>query len=146
VTCSGARSYAGLAQAAPVQLSYAVVNGFGGFAAPKPGSDLSKSAPITVGFQLTASGGKPITAADAAALAKVRIVSATLRGPGINATTAVCTWSAKAGTFQCRIDVPKAAKTGKSARYTITVTENFGTGFLATPTGKASNPETIHFR
>lgn len=36
LTCSGARSNAGLAQAAPVQATYAVANGFGGFTGPNP--------------------------------------------------------------------------------------------------------------
>ena len=146
VTCSGATSYAGLAQAAPVQLSYAVANGFGGFAAPKPGSMLIRSSPVAVSFGLTATGGKPVPASAAAALAKAHLIRATLRGPGIKATTAVCDWSAKAGTFQCRIDVPGTVRTGKDERYTITAAEDFGHGFVATPAGKAANPEVIHFR
>lgn len=144
--CSGARSSAGLAQAGPVRVSYAEASGFGGFITPAPGSNLAKSAPVVVSFRLTAAAGRPIAASAAATLAKARIVQATLRGPGIPATTVVCSWSVKASAFSCQIRVPRAARTGKSVRYTITAAENFGHGYLARPTGKRANPETIHFR
>jgi hypothetical protein len=106
---------------------------------------LSKSAPITVGFRLTGSTGKPITASTATALAAAHMVQATLRGPGISASTATCTWSAKAAAFQCKISVPKGVRSGKSIRYTITAAESFGHGFVVTPSGKTANPEVIHF-
>jgi uncharacterized protein YjbI with pentapeptide repeats len=146
LVCSGAESNAGLDQTTPVHLTYAVANGFGGFLAPKPGSALSNSAPITVRFRLTAAAGKPLTTAVGAALAKTRIVRATLQGPGIKASTAVCAWSTSAKAFQCVIKVQGKVRTGKSKRYTITAKEEFGSGFLAIPTGKAANPEVVHFR
>lgn len=145
LTCSGARSAAGLSQAAPASVTYAVASGFGGFTGPKPGSILSKSAPVAVGFRLTAAAARPIAAGTAAALAKAHMVQATLRGPGITATTAVCGWNAKAKTFTCQIKVPRGVKTGTGVRYTITAAENFGHGFLVTPAGKSANPEVIHF-
>jgi hypothetical protein len=38
-------------------------------------------------------------------------------------------------------------RTGKSTLYTITASENIGTGFIRVPAvAKAANPETIHFR
>ena len=145
LTCSGARSAAGLSQAAPASVTYAVASGFGGFTGPKPGSILSKSAPVAVGFRLTAAAARPIAAGTAAALAKAHMVQATLRGPGITATTAVCGWNTKAKTFTCQIKVPRGVKTGTGVRYTITAAENFGHGFLVTPAGKSANPEVIHF-
>jgi uncharacterized protein YjbI with pentapeptide repeats len=146
-TCAGAISVAGSTQAAPVRVGYTVVYGFGGFSAPKAGGTLKKSAPtFTVKFRLVSASAAPIADSVAAALAKAHDVRVTLRGPGIAAVTADCTWSASAKDLQCAVRTPKGIKAGKSNRYTITAYENTGPGFTAAPAiGVAANPETVYF-
>ena len=68
-------------------------------------------------------------------------------GPGIASVTASCWWSTSSHEFRCSFKTPAHVKPGKSHRYTITAAENIGPGFVTAPkTGKAVNPETIHFR
>ncbi len=147
-TCAGAEDRAGNEQAAPVSATYVVAYGFGGFTSPVPGSTVAKSArTIAARFRLTGSNGAAITSSTAAALATARKVKSTLTGPGIKPVAAVCTWSTTARVFNCTIKIPAGVQTGKSHRYSITTTENLGTGFIRVPVvAKKANPEVIHFK
>ena len=147
-TCAGAADSAGNLQAAPVSVTYKVAYGFGGFISPKPGSAIAKSArKFAVTFRLTNGSGTPIPATLAAALAGANKVRVTLRGPGISAVTAGCSWSPTSKRFRCVVKIPARAETGSSKRYSVTAYENPGTGFLAAPpTGSAVNPEYIRFK
>lgn len=147
-TCAGAVDRAGNDQAAPVSRSYLVAYGMGAFRSPLSGSTVAKSArTITVRFRLTNAAGVAITKTTAAALAAAKKVKSTLAGPGIKPVTSVCGWAATARVFTCAIKIPAGVRTGKSERYTITATENLGTGFIRVPAvAKAVNPEVIHFR
>ncbi|MGH3401641.1 MAG: pentapeptide repeat-containing protein [Streptosporangiaceae bacterium] len=147
-TCAGAVDRAGNDQTAPVSASYLVAYGMGGFRSPLAGSTVAKSTrTITVRFRLTNAAGVAITKTAAAAMAAAKKVKSTLAGPGIKPVTSVCRWAATAGVFACAIKIPAGVRTGKSELYTITATENLGTGFIRVPAlAKAANPETIHFR
>ena len=147
--CAGAVDRAGNAQASPVSAGYTVVYGFGGFITPKPGSTVSRSShTIKTQFRLANSAGKAIASTIAASVAAAHDVRVTLAGPAINPVTATCTWNSTALAFSCPIKIPARVRTGgRSTRYTITVAENTGAGFVKVPTvGKGGNPETIHFR
>ncbi len=147
-TCSGAADKAGNKQVATVIAHYTVAYGFRGFASPPPGATLASSArTIAIRYRLADAAGKLIPGGQAAALAAAGKVRATLRGPAIRATTAKCSWHAASGYFQCSITRPSGAKTGKSHPYTITATENVGTGLVTAPAiGNAADPETIYFK
>jgi len=94
---------------------------------------------------LTNSSGTPISASTAAALAAAGKAEATLAGPNISPLTVLCSWSGSY--FQCNIKTPTGLKTGTGNPYTITVSENLGTGFVtAPPVGSAVNPETVYFK
>jgi hypothetical protein len=70
----------------------------------------------------------------------------TLRGPGISAVAAVCSWNASTRYVQCTIAVPARVRDGRAVKYTITATENVGTGFIVAPgVRRAADPETVHF-
>lgn len=144
-TCGGATDKAGN-EAAPVSVSYTVAYGFLGFASPKPGSKLAKSAPaIIVTFRLANGRGKPVSASLASKLSQKHQVRVTLTGPGSTAVTAACRWDSKIEYFRCSIKTPSRVKTGRS--YRIRAAENVGTGFVTAPViGKATNPEVITFR
>ncbi|MGD0703036.1 MAG: pentapeptide repeat-containing protein [Trebonia sp.] len=146
-TCAGAVNKAGIA-ATPVTVHYSVGYRFGGFATPRPGSTLPKSArTIAVEFRLANATGHAIPASWAAALAKAGQVRVTLTGPGISRVTAVCAWKAATGYFQCSVKVPSGIKAGKSFAYAITARERLGTAFAAVPaTGKTASTEAVHFR
>jgi uncharacterized protein YjbI with pentapeptide repeats len=145
-TCSGAVDLAGNKQQAPVSASYTVVYGFGGFTQPRAGSSVPRSAPVTVRFRLTNANGTPVAGSIAAALARAGLVRVTLRGPGISPVAARCSWQSPARYFRCTVR-HGAVRTGRSVRYTLTVTENVGAGFLTAPAIRgASDPEVIHFR
>ena len=147
-TCSGAVDLAGNKQAAPVSVSYTVVYGFGVYTAPGRGSTIRKaSRRLVVRFRLTGAGGRPIARTIGASLAARHAVRVRLAGPGIRPRIAACGWDAARAGFRCVIAIPAGARTGLSRRYTLTASENVGTGFLiAPPVGKAVNPEVIHFR
>jgi predicted outer membrane repeat protein len=118
--------------------------GFGGFIAPLPKSTLQKSgSTIPVKFRLT-TGGQPISASAAAALAAAEGVKATLTGPGISPHSVLCTWNTTSLFFQCNIKTPSGLHTGKTNPYQITVYENTGGGFAKAP--GTANPETIYFK
>jgi uncharacterized protein YjbI with pentapeptide repeats len=146
-TCAGAVNKAGTA-AAPVTVHYSVGYRFAGFAAPKPGSTLLKSAhSIVAEFRLTQASGQAIPASWATALAKAGQVRLAFSGPGISAVTAACAWKTANGYFQCLIKVPSGIKTGKSFAYAIRAQERLGTTFVTAPvTGKTANPAVFHFR
>jgi uncharacterized protein YjbI with pentapeptide repeats len=147
VQCAGAQSVAGLQQAKPVNLTYAVATRFGGFKVPKPGSSVSRSAgTIAVRFRLTTATGRPVSASTEAAVAKARFVRVTLSGPDIAPTSAICSWNAGARMVECAIKIPPGVRTGPRERYTITAIEDLGYGYVVTLTGKgAADPEVIHF-
>ncbi|HET7016061.1 MAG TPA: pentapeptide repeat-containing protein [Streptosporangiaceae bacterium] len=147
-TCAGAVDVAGNPQSKPVSRSYVVIDGFGGFASPKQGATLPKSArTIVVTFRLVNAAGKPISSAAALAAAKDGHLLATLAGPGIARTSATCGWIAKNELFSCAIKTPKGVETGSAKNYTLAVAENVGTGLIrARPVGTAINPETVHFK
>jgi uncharacterized protein YjbI with pentapeptide repeats len=148
VTCTGAADNAGNNQASTLTAHYTVLYEFGGFSAPKPGSTLKASTrTITVRFRLSNQAGHPIPAKTAAALAAHHAVRATLRGPGISPATAACSWVASTKFLTCAIATPRHVLKGHKHRYTITATENLGTGFTKAPiTAASENPEPIHFR
>jgi uncharacterized protein YjbI with pentapeptide repeats len=147
-SCTGGTDVAGNKQAAPVTATYRVVAGFGGFLSPRQGATLAKSArTIAITFRLTDTAGKPIPAGTASALGIAHAVRASLTGPGISKKTAVCAWSATAKLFRCAISTPGSVRTGTSNNYSITALEDLNGSLIRAPvTGKARNPETIHFR
>ena len=70
-----------------------------------------------------------------------------MAGPGIKAVTVACTWNAAGRYLQCAIGIPHAVKTGRKHPYTLTVTENLGSGWRAIPADAASeNPAPIYFK
>jgi uncharacterized protein YjbI with pentapeptide repeats len=147
-TCAGAVDLAGNQQKPPVSVTFTVAYGLHGFIAPANGSTIARSSrTIMVRFRLTNASGTPISASLATALAAAHDVRATLRGPGIKAVTANCTWSATQRDLACAIRVPSGVRTGSAQKYTITATENVGTGFLTVPGVRgADDPEVVHFR
>ncbi|HUZ57130.1 MAG TPA: hypothetical protein VMU94_32010 [Streptosporangiaceae bacterium] len=95
--CTGATDVAGNPQAAPAVVSYTVVDGFGGFFSPKPGTTLAKSAStIVITFRLVEAGGQPIPAAAASALGAVAasLGSAMLFRPAKRRIQGAGTWPA----------------------------------------------------
>lgn len=140
-TCAGAVNKAGLAQAAPVKVTYSVAYGLSAFLAPKNKAAVAKSThSFLVTFKLAG-----ISASQAAKLAAAGRVRVTLSGPGISAVTVTAAWHAGTGTFTARIPIPAKAKTDVS--YALAVRENLGAGLVtAPPAGKAPNPESISFR
>jgi len=145
--CTDATDQAGN-EAPPVSLKYQVVYAFGGFLSPKPGAKLSPSArKIIVEFRLTNAAGTDIPASTAAGLAAVYDVRATLRGPDTKPVVSSCSWSARAKEFRCVITRPRHIRTGRKHKYSLTVTENLGGGFLTVPPNAVSqNPEPVYFR
>lgn len=146
-TCAGAVSVAGTVQARPVKVRYRVSFGFGGFAAPSPGSTIGKSAgSFLASFRLVTAADRPIPSATARWLAAHHLVSVRLSGPSIKARTANCVWSGRTTRFRCLIKIPSAAKTGKSRRYELAAYVTLGEPTsIVPPLGKAANPEIIHF-
>jgi hypothetical protein len=145
-TCSDATDKAG--NTAPnVSLKYQVVYAFGGFLSPKPGARLSPSArKIIVEFRLTNAAGTDIPASTAAGLAAVYDVRATLRGPDTKPVVSSCSWSSRTKEFRCAITRPRHIRTGRKHKYSLTVTENLGGGFLTVPPNAVSqNPAPVYF-
>jgi uncharacterized protein YjbI with pentapeptide repeats len=147
-TCSGAADLAGNRQKAPVSVTYTVVYGLHGFIAPANGATIARSSKrITVRLRLTSANGAAISASLAKALAAAHDVRATLQGPAIKAVTVYCGWNASQQDLTCAIGIPSGVRTGSSQRYTLTATENVGTGFLTVPAVRGTaDPEVIHFR
>lgn len=146
-TCSGAADLAGNKQKAPVSIRYTVAYGLDGFLTPARGSTIARSSKtITVRLRLTDSSGSPISASLAGALAAASDVRVTLSGPGIKAVTVNLRWNASHADLTATIHISPGVRTGSKQDYTLTVTENVGTGFLKTPgvLGTAA-PEVIHF-
>ncbi len=145
-TCSGAVSMAGIAQHVPVNASYTVVYGFGGFIGPTAGAVIARTAhTVTAKFRFTDGVGHAIAANIAATLAARHDVQAVLSGPGIKSVTAACRWVASDSAFECVIKIPGGVRTGKT-RYLISAMENVGTGFTMAPAVGGVNPEPISFR
>ena len=147
-TCAGAVDLAGNKQSAPVSVSYTVVYGVGTFLAPANGATISRSSGvITVEVRLASANGLAIAGSRQASLAAAHDVRVTLRGPGVSGLTAYCGWNATHGYLACAIHFPSWVRTGSTNTYTITVTENVGTGFLTVPAVHGgANPIGIHFR
>jgi hypothetical protein len=145
-TCENGTDVAGNV-APPVVVRFSVVYDFGGFLSPKPGGELKPSARhITVRFRLVRADGTALPAATQAGLALHYDVRATLRGPGIRPGTANCTWVAHHRYLQCMITTPRHVRTGHRNRYSVTVTENLGDGFITVPADAASqNPVPVYF-
>jgi hypothetical protein len=146
VKCSDGTDQAGN-EAATMSAKYQIVYAFGGFMAPAVGSTIKQSVHnISVRFVLTNVSDTPIAASTAAALASTFDVRATLRGPGISATSASCAWQPHSASFNCVIVRPRTVRTGHSNPYTITVTENLGGGFVTVPIDFISqNPAPVYF-
>jgi hypothetical protein len=145
VTCSAGQDEAGNV-AATVSGHYTVVYEFGGFITPPVNSTLKASAArITVRFRLARIDGTTISAHTQAALAARHDVRARLRGPGISPVVSTCSWNTLGKFLVCPIATPPHVKVGK--RYTITATENLGSGFVTIPIDPYSeNPERVTFR
>jgi uncharacterized protein YjbI with pentapeptide repeats len=146
-TCSGAVDRAGN-KAAPVSKTYLVVYGFGGYLSPVPGKPLSSATKsITVRFHLVRASGSAIAVKAARALAAANGVRVTFAGPGVRSVTAACHWKATAGAFSCSVPVSGHVRTRNASRYTLSATEDVGTGLVLAPhVGKIANPLVIHFR
>lgn len=146
-TCAGAVSMAGLAQAKPVADAYTVAYGFDAFSSPRSGATVTRSRTLTVYFRLAGSNGKALASSTASRLADRHDVRAVLSAPGIATVRDLCHWRSGARDFACTLTVPAGTRTGSSHRYTITATEDVGTGFVAVPKrDSSSSAETIHFR
>lgn len=146
LTCSAAQDKAGNV-AATITGHFTIIYEFGGFVAPKVGSTLKASAPqITVEFALANGLGTPAAAARQAGLGSHQGVRATLAGPGISPVVAGCDWNPAAKLFTCTIARPAGIKTGPQEHYTITASENVGSGFVTVPPDAFSeNPEPVTF-
>jgi len=60
---------------------------------------------------------------------------------------AACRWHSSGQYLGCPIPTPRHVRTGHQHTYTITVTENLGTGFVtAPPDAYSQNPEPVYFR
>jgi hypothetical protein len=125
-----------------------VVYDFGGYLSPRPGAELKPSAHrIAARFRMTLPNGTALPASIEAGLALHYQIRATLRGPGIKPDRANCSWIAQSRYLECLITTPRHPKTGRGHRYTITVTENLGGGFLTAPADEFSqNPIPVYFR
>ena len=119
-----------------------------GFIAPASGCTVARSSKAIIArFRLTDVNGQPAYAPFQAGLAADHDVRVTLRGPGITAVTVNCGWNASQADLTCAIRIPSGVRTGSSQRYTLTATENVGTGFVTIPAVRGTaNPEVIHFR
>jgi uncharacterized protein YjbI with pentapeptide repeats len=146
VTCSGGQDNAGNV-AATVTGHYTVVYEFGGFITPKVGSVIKiKTKTIVVRFRLAFLDGTPIGVRPESVLARRHDVAATLRGPGISPVVSTCSWNRRAKYLSCPIALPPGIKVGKHRHYTITATENLGSGFVKVPADAFSeNPEPVSF-
>jgi uncharacterized protein YjbI with pentapeptide repeats len=146
-TCAGATDNAGNV-AGTVTVRYTVTYLFGGFITPKVGSTFSHTAKtITVRTFLSDEYGKGMPAAEQAARAKYHEIRATLAGPGIKPVTITCGWNATVKSLQCVLPVPRTVMTGHSHKYTITVYENLGGGWIKIPADSASeNPGPFYFK
>jgi uncharacterized protein YjbI with pentapeptide repeats len=142
-TCPNGRNSTGITGGCARQLAFR----FGGLTAPVPGSSIRKSAhQFTVRFRLTNFRSQKVTNSIGQSLTSDHDVRVTLRGPGITPVNAHCSWNSGLGKFQCTVHFGNVKK-GKSHRYRLTVSENFGLGFAKAPTRVgAANPATIHFR
>jgi hypothetical protein len=123
---------------------------FGGFNGPGPKSGLNRpGATVQVKFTFTNAAGQPLPSAMASALAGAGDVEVTLSGPN-NSTTqlssALCSWLAKGGYFQCSLDIPLGLNTGRDYQYKLTALQMVGGGFVVVPPyagSTAVNPQTI---
>lgn len=147
-TCSGAVDLAGNKQKAPVSVRYTVAYGLHGFLTPANGSTIARSSKtITARLRLTNSSGSPISYSLAEALAAAGDVLVTLRGPGIKAVTVNLRWNASRADLTATIRIPSGVRTGSNQHYTLTVTENVGTGLLTAPGVRGTaDPVVVHFK
>ena len=143
-TCPNGKNSTGLTGGCARQLAFR----FGGLTAPVPGSKIRKSAhSFVVRFRLTNFASKTVTSSIGRSLTTDREVRVTLTGPGIRAVSTFCSWNASLQKFRCTVHFPGKVKKGKSHKYKLTVSENYGRGFARAPTRSgAANPAIIHFR
>lgn len=143
-TCPNGKNSTGLSGGCARQLAFR----FGGLTAPVPGSKIRKAArQFTVRFRLTNFSSQKVTDSIGRSLSNAHEVRVTLSGPGISPVNTSCSWNSGLGKFQCTVHFPGKVKKGKSHRYKLLVSENFGLGFSRAPTrAGAANPAIIHFR
>lgn len=124
--------------------------GFAGFASPRPGAVLRRSArSLTAVFKLYGSRQEaPLTNAIARAVATAREVRVTLTGQGIKPATGSCNWDEAHGVYRCRLAIPRHLRTGRAHPYHLTAQEKPGDSFSTAPkaTIHVANPATIYFR
>lgn len=97
-----------------------------------------------VRFRLARIDGTIIPARTQSALAAHHRLQATLRGPGISPVVVTCSWNARGKFVVCPVPRPPHVRVGR--RYTITATEDLGTGFVTIPIDPFSeNPEPVSF-
>jgi hypothetical protein len=120
---------------------------FGKFLSPLPKTTLAKSASsIPVKFTLGDSHGS-LSPSAASALAASGRVQATLSGPGTAGpvvVSALCTWDAQHGNFQCNLKTPKGLVTTAGSSYYLSAQVKNGSTF-ANATG-TDNPEIVFFK
>jgi uncharacterized protein YjbI with pentapeptide repeats len=143
-TCPNGKNSAGFTSGCARQLAFR----FGGLSAPVPGSRIRKSAhQFTVRFRLTNFRSQKVTDSIGQSLTSDHDVRVTLSGPRINPVNAHCSWNSGLGKFQCTVHFTGQVRKGRSHRYKLTVSENYGLGFARAPTrAGAANPAIIHFR
>jgi len=143
-TCPNGKNSTGLSGGCARQLAFR----FGGLTAPVPGSKIRKAAhQFTVRFRLTNFSSQKVTDSIGRSLSNNREVRVTLSGPGISPVNTACSWNSGLGKFQCTVHFSGKVKKGKSHRYKLLVSENFGLGFSRAPTRTgAANPAIIHFK
>jgi hypothetical protein len=152
-TCTVRYDQAGNATYNPAPQVTETVNAaaaFGGFNGPGPKSGLNRpGSTVQVKFTFTNAAGQPLPSAMASALAGAGDVEVTLSGPN-NSTTqlssALCSWLAKGGYFQCSLDIPLGLNTGRDYKYELTALQMVGGSFVVVPPyagSTAVNPQTI---
>jgi hypothetical protein len=148
VRCAGAADLAGNRQAAPVSVTYTVAPGMHGFAAPRKGATIARSArSFVVRFKLTNSAGALYSTREQRAMAAHNEIRMMLSGPGISPERVRCSWVQSQLNMSCTIRIPSTVKTGRGESYELTAGENLGAGYIAVPAvGGTVDPEVIHFK
>ena len=143
--CSGALSVAGLQQATPVGVLYAVTYGLRKFSTPRPGSTIPRfRRRFGVAFQLAIANGRSLTGNSARQLAARHQVQVRLTGHGIG-RRATCKWKQASVHFACTLLIPAGVQNHKN--YHITVRVHTGIGWVPVPgTSTGRNPEIVRFR
>jgi uncharacterized protein YjbI with pentapeptide repeats len=144
-TCAKAVDGAGLSQRAAARVTFTVAYGFDDFVAPAPGATF-RLPQIIVRFRLDGANGKALATSLARALASAHKIRVTMSGPHLAADRALCQWQASVGEFSCRIVIPSNVPSGARHRYTLTIAENLGTGWVTAPArGRHQATEAIYY-